>query len=423
MSKSSRALVALSVITCTVSCSSDYSGFIDSPGGGGGGGIPGALSESVLIRTLEPAANLTDLSINGAGTIAVYASNENPLGSNPAGIAQIYSVSSTNPTPVQITTDTGNGFLAVTDFDIDDSGTLVVFPSSQDLTGNNPTHATNIFLASTDGSSVTQVTAITSGVATNPRVSGDGSTIVFASQSDLTGGNPLNTSQIFSIGSDGSNLAQVTMGTTSATQLAFANDGTRIVWQGRSDPFGTNADGSLEIFAINVDGTNHMQLTMSGGNSTMPRISDDGAFVVFRSAGEFTPGSNPDAQSEVYVVRGDGTGLVRITNQTDQPSGDDYNGAPGIDISGNGQWVVFGSWSDILGINPDHTYTIYWARADGTVIQQLLRTETKPAGVASRLATFPLITNDGGKIIFEGLAQYSTGAPAAGHKIYSLTRE
>jgi hypothetical protein len=115
--------------------------------------------------------------------------------------------------------------------------------------------------------------------------------------------------------------------------------------------------------------------------------------------------------------------MVRITNQVDQPSGDSFNGAPGLDISGNGEWIVFGSRSDILGINPDRTYTIYWASADGTQIQQLLREETKPVGVSSRLATFPLINNGGDMIYFNGLAQYSTGAPANGNKIFRHVRE
>lgn len=432
MSTRIRALIALSVIAHIAGCSSDISGFIETPVGvvgggggvvGGGGGVPGGLSESALIHTGEAGANLTDLLINGAGTIAVYASDENPLGSNPAGIMQIYSIVAGNPTPVQITTDTADGFFAIRDFDVDDSGSQVVFISNQDLTGNNPTNATNIFLAATDGSTISQVTALAAGAAVNPRISGDGTTVVFASTNDLTGGNPLNASQIFKIDADGNNLTQVTLGSTSADALAFSDNGSRIVWEDRSDPFGTNADGSIEVFAIDSTGTNHMQLTTSIGDSTMPRISDDGAFVVFTSAAEFTPGSNADALPEVYVVRGDGTGLVRITNEIDQPSGADFNGAPGMDISGNGQWVVFASWADILGINTDNTYTLYWASADGTQVQQLLRDETKPVGVSSRFATLPLISNDGSTIVFEGLAQYSTGAPAGGHKIYSHIRE
>ncbi len=176
--------------------------------------------------------------------------------------------------PVQLTTDSGDGFRArlgfstITggSFDINDAGTQAVFLSDQDL-GANPTNTVNVFLAETDGSAVSQITALTFGDAKSPGISGDGSRIIFTSDGDLTNGNPMFDRQIFSINVDGSNLTQVTTGVVSAEEVAFADNGSRIVWQDTSDPFGTNADGSYEIFAINIDGTGHIQLTASAGDS------------------------------------------------------------------------------------------------------------------------------------------------------------
>ena len=164
-------------------------------------------------------------------------------------------------------------------------------------------------------------------------MSGDGTTIVFTSSEDLTGGNPMNDTQIFSVASDGTNLTQVTTGATAADAVALSDDGSKLVWVDTSDPFGTNADGSSEVFAMNMDGTSHMQLTASAGDSITPRISDNGAYVIFASAADLGAGANDDARLEVYVVSTDGTGLTRITD-TDQDSGLRFNGtAPAVDIS------------------------------------------------------------------------------------------
>ena len=187
----------------------------------------------------------------------------------------------------------------------------MVFVSSEDITGSNPTLTPNIFMAATDGSSTTQVTSLTTGSVGNPAISGDGSTIYFTSSNDLTGGNPINDTQIFSISPDGTNLAQVTTGVANAEQIEIADTANKLVWVDTSDPFGTNADGSQEIFAMNTDGTNFMQLTMSAGNSITPRISDNGNYVVFTSSGEFTAGSNTDGSLEVYVADTDGAALRR----------------------------------------------------------------------------------------------------------------
>lgn len=421
-------LIALSMISSLVACDSSDYGFTGlsggpPPGGGGGGGGAGSLGEGTLIYAEAPGnGGYDDVAVNAAGTMAVFLMESDPLGTNPTGDDQLFSYIFGQATLVQITTGSGGGFRTTNDFDIDASGAVVVFVSEQDITGNNPTNTPNVFLAATDGSSVTQVTALTSGTAAEPRISGDATTITFTSDDDLTGGNPMNDTQIFSVALDGSNLTQVTTGVTSAESVELSDDGTQLVWVDSSDPFGMNADGSREIFTINVDGTNHMQLTMSSGDSQTPEISDDGAYAVFASAAEFTAGSNVDGRLEIYVVRTDGTELVRITD-TDDDSGLLFNGsASALDISGNGQWITFMSYADLVGVNPDHTYTIYWANREGTQIQQLLREETKPDGISSRAAQTPRLTDDGSTIMYAALAAYATGAPDSGWKLFTHSR-
>ena len=390
--------------------------------GGGGSGTAGSLGEPTLLFAEDPGnTGFDNVALNAAGTVAVFIMSSDPLGSNPGGDDQLFSLVLGQATPVQLTSGNGAGFRNSDDFDIDSSGSQVVFVSDQDITGGNATLVPNVFIAATDGSTVTQVTALTAGAVSNPGISGDGSTIVFTSSEDLTGGNPLNDTQIFSISADGSNLAQVTMGTTAADEIVISNDGGRIAFIDSSDPFGMNADGSRELFVINTDGSNHMQLTSSAADSQTPRISDDGGYIVFASAGDLGLGENVDGQPEVYVAYGDGTGLTRITD-SDSASGRPFNSSsPAVDISGNGAWITFMSYGDFVGRN-NGTYTVFWANLDGSEIQQLLREETKPAGVSNRFAEVPRLSGDGSMITFNALEAYATGAPANGWKMFSQSR-
>jgi Tol biopolymer transport system component len=395
----------------------------DIPGGGDpGGGGPGSLGTATLVYAESGGGGFDNVLVNGAGTMAVFIASSNPLATNPGEDDQLFAQVFGDAEPVQLTTGLGAGFRNTDDFDINANGSTVVFVSDQDITGDNPTGTLNLFAAATDGSSVTQVTSLTSGSIANPGISGDGSLLVFTSSEDLTGGNPMNDTQIFSVAADGSNLTQVTTGTTAAEEVEISDNGNKLVWVDTSDPFGTNGDGSREIFAMNIDGTNHMQLTMSSGDSMTPRISDNGAYAVFVSGAEFSAGSNPDGMLEVYTVATDGTGITQITDSA-LDSGLMFNGnAPAVDISGNGSWITFMSYADINGTNSDSTYTVYWADRSGTFIEQLLREETKPEGVSSRFAEVPRMNDDGSQIVFSALAPYSTDAPDTGWKMFAMGR-
>ncbi len=396
----------------------------DGTGGDGSGtGDPGSLGVATMVFA-EAGGNFgfDNTLMNGAGTVAVFIASSDPLGTNPTGDDQLFSIGFGDPAPVQLTSGPGNGFRSTDDFDIDSLGTSVAFVSSEDLTGGNPTLAPNIFVAATDGSGIRQVTSFPTGSVADPSITGDGSVIYFTSSGDLTGGNPMNDTQIFSIARDGSNLAQVTTGATAAEQVEVADSGNKLVWVDTSDPFGTNGDGSREIFAMNTDGTNLMQLTMSAGNSDTPRVSDDGAYVVFTSTGEFSAASNADGRLEVYVANADGGGITRITDSSDD-SGLRFNGtAPAVDISGNGEWITFMSYGDFSGLNSGGEYTVFWASRDGTQIQQQLRVETVPADASSRFAEVPRISDDGSLIMFSALEAFADNAPTDGWKLYVHTR-
>jgi len=396
-------------------------------GGGAGGGGPTVTSEPRLAHQPEAGTALFDLALAGDASRVIFVSDQNPLGQNPTGGEQIFAVDIGQGSVVQVTVEPETALAAFANFDINDDGTQVVFVSSEDITGDNAGNFSNIFLAATDGSGVLQVTSNTGGPLRDPELSTEPapqlSVIIFRSDNDLTGDNPLGNEQIFSINVDGSGLFQVTTGNPIPEALAFSDDGSTIAYQGLGDPLGTNADATREIFVVNIDGSGLAQLTMTAGDSYAPRISDDGGRVVFTSRAEVIPGGNADGNYEVYVANSDGTGLTQITSNA-RDSGTFTSGAPGaLDISGNGSYVVFGSIADLTGENPDTTHTIFWANVVSGEIGQPLREGTVRDGETSRRADNPHMTNDGNGILFDSATNYSFDSTGSDDKIFTTGRQ
>jgi Tol biopolymer transport system component len=80
--------------------------------------------------------------------------------------------------------------------------------------------------------------------------------------------------------------------------------------------FASDRTGLSEIFVVNLDGTNLVQLTQLDGGACQPSWSPDGTQLVFispcRGRGDFVDGAYSD--SSLYVMNADGTGLKQLTN-------------------------------------------------------------------------------------------------------------
>jgi Tol biopolymer transport system component len=77
---------------------------------------------------------------------------------------------------------------------------------------------------------------------------------------------------------------------------------------------GDSATGSFQLFTMNPDGTNKVQITNLPANnfdSLLPSISPDGQRVIF-CFGTFD--ANGNGLSDLYIINIDGTGLVQLTN-------------------------------------------------------------------------------------------------------------
>lgn len=394
-------------------------------GNGGGGGGPGVSIEPRMVFGPNQSPGFGGIQIAGDASKVVFVDDSNEASGNPDGEFQLFSIDLNSGALVQITDGSATAVPALFDFDITDSGDSVVWATSDDITGGNPNNQTNIFRGLTNGGGITQVTSIDAGSAFNPKISGNGSVVVFRSDNDLTGDNPATDTQIFSIGSDGTGLTQVTMTAPRMVpnSLAFSDDGSTIAFESTGDPFGTNADGSWEIFVVDVDGNNLTQVTATDGDSFSSKISDDGALVAFASRAEFTPGSNPDGNYELYVGQADGSGVVQVSNG-DRDAGTFQSGAPGaFDISGNGGFVVFASSADLDGDNAELTHTLYWATSAGASLAQVLRDGTVGTEATANRGDQPGMTNDGLGIVFESDVNLTSLTQPDQDKLYTTIRQ
>lgn len=112
--------------------------------------------------------------------------------------------------------------------------------------------------------------------------------------------------------------------------------------------FTSNRDGNSEIYGMRTDGTGVVRLTYNSADDRDPVLSHDGSRIVFNS--------NRDGNPEIYSMNLGGGGLVRLTNHaaTDE--------RPSVSVKGGK--IVFNS-------NRSGDFEIYSMNFDGTGIARL----------------------------------------------------
>ena len=173
-------------------------------------------------------------------------------------------------------------------------------------------------------------------------------------------------SQIFTMNPDGSNVVQLTDDPSSATDTlpSISPNGHTVVYQ--SDVSGTD-----QIWAINGDGTNPRQLTSLGSNQ-QPTFSPDGKKIAFDS--------NRLGNFQLFVMNADGSGQTQVMTTDGNVGGSSW--------SPDGSQIAYND--DTNGTNEIYTVAV----GTGLVTGPLTTPTTDGAN------TNPHWSPDGSKILF-----------------------
>jgi len=111
--------------------------------------------------------------------------------------------------------------------------------------------------------------------------------------------------EIYVMDADGKNLVNLTKNGAKDLGAAWSPDGTKIA-------FVSTRDGNWAVHVMDADGNNPVNLTQNGATDRTPSWSPDRTKIAFWS--------NRDGNEEIYVMDADGNNPVRLTNN---PADDD----------------------------------------------------------------------------------------------------
>jgi len=165
----------------------------------------------------------------------------------------------------------------------------------------------------------------------------------------------------------------------------------------------------LAGFAVSANGASIVSSTSrisdtGGGNSTVPSLSGDGRYVLFLSeARNLAANDNHAPYLNVYLHELIASDVALISvNMSGVGGGDDNASAP--TISSNGQWVAFQSAASNLAVNDTNKASDIFLRDVVNGATTLITRSTNAVSSANGASTTPLLSSEGGMVIFESTA-------------------
>ena len=173
---------------------------------------------------------------------------------------------------------------------------------------------TNLIVMNADGSSAKALTeGLKISLEVQPQWSPDGTQIAFVVNGKRVGTSP--TSEVYLINADGSGLRQLTETGGATFDPRWSPDGQQLLFFGFAvGAFDRDATGSLqtEVFRINADGSNLINLTQNVGLDYQPTWSPDGEWIAFTSSRIW---ESENGRSGIFIMRPDGSDLQMLTNE------------------------------------------------------------------------------------------------------------
>jgi len=209
---------------------------------------------------------------------------------------------------------------------------------------SNRTGDSEIFVMNIDGSGLTNLSKSPDTDDEMPAVSPDGRKIVF-----MRGHfNDFDSFELWIMNSDGSEQIQLTHNDKADGHPDWSPDGSKIV-------FVSWRDGNDEIYIMNADGSNPRRLTDNPASDNDPDWSPDGRWIVFKSNRAYASGppqetTGLDSSFEIFLMDTTGSHLTRLT--FDGYSDHDPDWSP------DGSTIAFlryreGKGPDVWFMNPD----------------------------------------------------------------------
>ncbi len=168
----------------------------------------------------------------------------------------------------------------------------------------------DIYVVDKNGANLTNLTHPFESNEDYPVWSPDGSQIAF--QALLN-----NNWELFSMNADGSNMLQLTFSSgqenISNVQASWSPDGKRIV-------FASNRSGAWDIYVMNRDGAKVKALTQDGASDMTPDWSPDGRLIAFSS--------NRDGRFQIYIMEIDGSEVRLPTRKLENLNSDEPDWRP-----------------------------------------------------------------------------------------------
>lgn len=177
-----------------------------------------------------------------------------------------------------------------------------------------------------------------------PDWSPDGRQIAFTSdrnsdwEFDIWGGNW----EVYVMNTDGANLINLTKHPAKDSSADWSPDGTRIA-------FSSDREGNREIYVMNADGTNPINLTNHPARDGGPDWSPDGNRITFSTNRDGDWEKKPNDNWEVFVMNANGTNPINLTNHPAWDSGPAWESAPALSVSTKGRLVTL--WGNFKRAN------------------------------------------------------------------------